>query len=182
MADSLATGAALTADTWADFVARLRYDCVGAGVDRHYTADATFLVQKRVWQTVPDELSDILRIYTDGHDEPLAQFFNDLESDQQAALNEAVDGEFLKADGYDAAQAIERLHPDSTLYHAEERWEFVCQHFTRDAAEAFIRRKGHDYREGLRVYVDATVYSRELNAIKAAILDGSIGFIAKEPS
>ena len=64
----------------------------------------------------------------------------------------------------------------------EERWEFVCQHFTRDAADAFIKRKGHDYREGLRVYVDATSYSWELNTIKAAILDGRIGFIPKDPS
>lgn len=180
MADSLATGSGLTAATWADFVSRLRYDCVGEGVERHYTADATFHVEKRVWQAVPDEISDILRIYTDGHDEPIAEFFNDLDADEQAALNQSVEGEFLKADGYGMAQAIEKLYPDSTLYHAEERWEFVCQHFTRAAADAFIRRKGHDYRNGLRVYVDTTPYSRELNTIKAAILDGRIGIIAKE--
>ena len=51
-----------------------------------------------------------------------------------------------------------------------------------DDADAFIKRKGHDYREGLRVYVDATSYSWELNTIKAAILDGRIGFIPKDQS
>lgn len=182
MGESLAHGAQLTPETWADFVARLRHDCVGAGVDRHYTADATFLVEKRVWQAVPEELAtDTRRVYCDGHDETVEQFYNDLETDQQAALCDAVGGSFLDADSWDMADAMRKLYPDATLYHAQERWEFVCQHFTRDAADAFIKRKGHDYREGLRVYVDATSYSWELNAIKAAILDGRIGLIDKEP-
>jgi hypothetical protein len=40
MEKTLATGAELNADTWADFVARLKHDCEGDGVRRHYTADA----------------------------------------------------------------------------------------------------------------------------------------------
>jgi hypothetical protein len=182
MADkTLANGADLTPDTWADFVKRLHHDCVGEGVERHYTADATFLVEKRVWQAVPEELShDIRRVYTDGYDETVEEFFEDLEPEEQAALNEACDGSFLTADGYDMREALGKLHSESTLYYAQEQWEFVCQHFTRDAADAFIKRKGHDYREGLRVYVDATCYSWELNTIKAAILDGRIGLIQKD--
>jgi hypothetical protein len=175
MGESLARGAQLTPETWADFVARLHHDCVGEGVKRHYTADAVFLVEKRVWQAVTDEVSDICRVYTDGHDEPLADFFNDLEPDEQAALCNEVGGPFLEADAWNQAEALDKLHPDSLMYHAAGKWEFVCQHFTRDAAEAFIKRKGHDYREGLRIYVDASCYSWELNAIKAAILDGRIG-------
>ena len=182
MRESLAKGAALTAETWADFVARLHHDCVGEGVKRHYTADATFLVEKRVWQAVPEELSDIRRILTDGHEETPEAFFEDLDAEEQAALNEAAGGSFLDADGYDMHAALEKLYPDSTLYFVEEQWEFVCQHMTRDAADAFIKRKGHDYREGLRVYVDASSYSWELNTIKSAILDGRIGFIPKDPS
>lgn len=176
-ATTLATGADLTPETWAEFVARLHHDCVGEGVSRHYTADATFLVEKRVWQAVPEELSDVLRVHTDGHDEPLEDFFTDLEPEEQAALDAAVDGVFLEADDYDMREAMEKLYPGSTLYHALEQWEFVCQHFTRDAADAFIKRKKHDYRDGLRVYVDASTYSWELNTIKAAILSGRIGLI-----
>lgn len=179
---TLSKGAELTAETWADFVARLHHDCVGEGVKRHYTADAVFLVEKRVWQAVPEDLSDIRRILTDGHEETPEEFFADLEDEEKTALNEAAGGSFLGADGYDMSDALSKLYPDSTLFYVEERWEFVCQHFTRDAADAFIRRKGHDYREGLRVYVDATSYSWELNTIKAAILDGRIGFIQKDPS
>lgn len=177
---TLANGAELSAETWADFVARLHHDCVGPGVERHYTADATFIVQKRVWRVVPEEMSDILRVHTDGYDETVADFFADLEPEQQAALNDECDGSFSEADGYDKGRALAKLHPDSTLYYAEETWEFVCQHFTRDAADAFIKRKAHDYREGLRLYVDATSYSWELNTIKAAILDGRIGLMPLE--
>lgn len=174
MSKSIAIGGDLTAESWADFVARLHHDCKGEGVSRHYTADAVFLVEKRVWQAVPEELSDICRIYTDGCDETLEEFFEDLDQEDQAALNEAVDGQFVQADGYEMREALAKLHPDSTLYHALERWEFVNQHMTRDAADAFIKRKSHDYRDGLRVYVDASTYSWELNTIKEAILSGRL--------
>ena len=178
MSESLANGAALTQETWADFVSRLRHDCVGEGVERHYTADAAFLVEKRDWIAVPDGCSDTLRVHTDGHDEPLEEFFSGLEPEEQTALDEAVDGSFIEADACDQCEALKTHQPDSTLYHAQEQWKFVCQHFTRDAADAFIRRKGHDYSEGLRVYVDATYYSWELNAIKKAILSGRLIFSA----
>lgn len=174
---SLAAGAPLNAETWADFVARLHHDCVGEGVREHCTADATFLVEKRVWHAVPEDHSDTLRVYTDGHDEALEAFLAGLDAEQLAALDQAVEGAFSEADSYDMAQAMAKLHPESTLYHAMERWEFVCQHFTQGAADEFIKRKKHDYPDGLRVYVDATSYSWELNAIKAAILSGRIGLL-----
>ena len=177
MSKSLATGAALTADTWRDFVERLRHDCVGDGVELHHTADAVFIVEKRVWQAVPEELSDILRVHTDGFDETILNFFLGLEPDQRAALSSAANGRFVALSSDEQAELVEKFHPNSTPYYAEERWEFVCQHFTRDAAAAFIKRKSHDYRDGLRVYVDASTYSWELNTIKAAILAGHIGFV-----
>ena len=179
-ATSLAQGAALTPETWGDFVERLHHDCVGEGVRDHYTADAVFLVQKRVWQTVPEEISDILRVHTDGYDEPLSEFIADLEPEELKALDKEVDGSFADADAYEQKNALAKLHPDSTLYHAFEDWETVNQHFTKDAAEAFIRRKKHDYRHGLRVYVDASTYSWELNTIKAAILSGRIGLLPEQ--
>ncbi len=174
---SLTAGAPLNAETWADFVARLIHDCEGEGVADHCTADATFLVEKRVWHAVPEDLSDTMRVHTDGYDESLEAFMADLDAEQLAALDLAVEGSFAEADSYEMAQAMAKLYPDSTLYRAVERWEFVCQHFTKDAADAFVKRKKHDYREGLRVSVDATSYSWELNAIKAAILSGRIGLL-----
>ena len=67
---------------------------------------------------------------------------------------------------------------DNLEYHRvvgrSESWEYVCAHFTKDAADAFIKRKSHDYRDGLRVYVDSQYYSWEFNAIKNAIMDGRL--------
>jgi len=177
MSDSLAKGAPLTKATWDDFVKRLHHDIKGEGVREHYTADAVFLVQKRVWHTVPEECSDILRIVTDGTDETFEEFIEDLEPEQLAALDAEVDGSFTDSDSYEQKEALGKLFPDSTLYHAYEDWETVNQHFTKDAAEAFIARKKHDYREGLRVYVDCSCYSWELNTLKEAILSGQISYI-----
>ena len=56
---SLAHGAPLSTESWADFVARLRHDCVGEGVHDHYTADAIFKVEARVL------IYGIDRTYTD---------------------------------------------------------------------------------------------------------------------
>jgi hypothetical protein len=46
-APSLATGHDLNAATWADFVQRLRHDCVGPGVHDHCTSCAIFIVEAR---------------------------------------------------------------------------------------------------------------------------------------
>lgn len=43
----------------------------------------------------------------------------------------------------------------------DERWECVNAHFTKDAAEAFIKRKKHDYGKGMRVYVNSQYYAWE---------------------
>ena len=44
---TLATGAALDASTWTDFVQRLRYDCKGERVNDHCTSAAIFIVEAR---------------------------------------------------------------------------------------------------------------------------------------
>jgi len=180
MTATLAKGADLTPETWADFVARLHHDCVGEGVRDHCTADATFLVQKRIFHIVPEEHAEGRRIGCDGESESPEEFFEGLSEEQQAALNTATGGCFVASDNYDMEAALKEHHPDATLWHYTTGWEFVCQHFTKDAAEAFIARKKHDYRDGLRVFVDCTYYSWELNTIKAAILSGQIAFINAE--
>ena len=175
---SLARGAALTAETWADFVARLHHDIKGEGVREHCTADAVFLVQHAVEQLVPDGYDGTPVIF-DGceHTETVQDFFDGCCEETKAKLNASCDGSFLDADAYNQKQALEEHLPDYSLLYVTTRWETLNQHFTKDAAEAFIKRKKHDYRKGLRVYVDCSCYSWELNAIKEAILAGRIGFI-----
>lgn len=57
MNKSIATGAPLSKETFDDFVVRLRHDCVGDGVKRHYTADAFIKRKKHDY--------DELRVYVD---------------------------------------------------------------------------------------------------------------------
>lgn len=120
---SLATGQALNAATWADFVQRLRYDCNGEGVRDHCTANAIFIVEARK-----------IVCGLEGH----------------------------------------------TVTGWDEQWVYVNAHFTHAAAEAFIKRKKHDYRHGMRVYVESQYYAWEFNAIKQAILDGTLAYTPKE--
>ena len=175
---TLAKGAALNPDTWADFVARLRHDCVGEGVREHHTADAVFVVQKAVEHVIPDGYGGDPMIF-DGCEssETPAEFFASCCDENKVKLNAACDGDFLAADGWQKEEALKELLPDYSLIYIEKRWEHLNQHFTKEAAEAFISRKKHDYRLGLRIYVDCSCYSWELNAIKAAILDGRIGLL-----
>jgi len=118
--NTLATGATLTPETFADFVARLRHDVAGEGVKDHYTADAIFIVQARKQWSILDAL------------------------------------------------------PDHTVTGWDEKWEYVSAHMTKDAAEAFIQRKKHDYRKGLRVYVESQCYCWEYNTIIAALMSGEL--------
>lgn len=180
-ATSLADGADLTPESWSDFVYRLRYDTEGEGVRRHYTADAVFIVEMRVERVVPEGYGGRVVIF-DGCEssESPEDFFSGCCDETKAKLNLACDGNFLAADSFDQERAIEEHLPDYSLIYLVDDWEFVCQHLTRDAADAFIERKKHDYRLGLRVNVDASTYSWELNTIKAAILSGRIGLLPEQ--
>lgn len=179
---SLSRGASLTADTWADFVARLHNDCVGDGVRNHHTADAVFLVKQRVKVYCPEGCDgEAFDIYHDGESNCPRHWY-DLSSEvEKQELDTACSGSFLEATKYDQMNAVAESCPNAELHEYDWGWVTLNQHFTQDAAEAFIKRKKHDYRDGLRVWVDASTYSWELNAIKQGILAGRIGFIPDAP-
>jgi hypothetical protein len=177
---SLAHGAPLSSDSWSDFVTRLRHDCVGEGVHDHYTADAIFKVEARVI------IYGIDRAYTDKQAvicdystwfSPL-EYWEDLDDEQQSRLNQVVqqshECDFLELDERDQWDLLDEID-DHSVVGWDEKWEHVNSHFTKDAAEAFIERKRHDYRKGIRVYVDAQTHCWEYNTIKEAILQGRIG-------
>ena len=176
---SLALGAPLTPKTLADFVQRLRHDCIGDGVKDHGTADAIFTVQAKRRVTGLDlDLTDGWLIHFDGCEwtNPL-DYWNELDAESQASLDADVrekhDCGFLALDLHDQFEFLGSLQ-GHTLTGYQEVWEHVNSHFTKDAAEAFIRRKKHDYRRGLRVYVEAQTYCWEWNAIKQALMDGQL--------
>ncbi|MFQ2166152.1 hypothetical protein ACK33D_15575 [Aeromonas hydrophila] len=178
---SLAHGAPLSPESWADFVARLHHDCVGEGVHDHCTADAIFRVEARVI------IYGIDRAYTDKQAvicddstwfSPL-EYWEDLDHEQQSRLNQVVqqshECDFLELDESDQWDLLDEID-DHSVVGWDEKWEHVNSHFTKAAAEAFIERKRHDYRKGIRVYVDAQTYCWEYNTIKEAILHGRIGW------
>jgi hypothetical protein len=184
---SLATASTLDADTWADFVKRLHHDCVGAGVHDHCTANAVFIVQaKRIVYGIDTDYSDnrvLLDHCNEGEWFSPKEFWEGRDRTERSALNKAMQEwagcQFMKADESNQWCVLGELEGYAvTGWH--ETWEYVSAHFTKDAADAFIRRKKHDYRKGMRVYVECQYYAWEFNAIKEAILDGTLTYAPKE--
>ena len=182
---SLATGASLTRSTFTDFVDRLRHDCVGDGVRDHCTADAFFVVQHKVRVAGLDKEYSDKRFIHDGanlceYETPL-DYWNNCEQEERVELNliatEQGDCCFLELDEDDQWGVFEDgdVEDHSVIYY-EEKWETINFHFTKAAAEAFIKRKAHDYGE-MRVYADAHTYGWEYNAIKAALLSGELVYV-----
>lgn len=177
---SLANGANLDAATWADFVERLRHDCNGAGVKWHHTAAALFTVQtKRIdYGFEPDYAEGLVVCLQDQSWFTPVEYWEDLDEDEQAEINRATqesnECDFLELDEDDQWEFLAELD-DHTVTGWNKRWEIVNSHFTKDAAEAFIRRKKHDYGE-MRVYVESQYYAWEFEAIKEAILNGTLAY------
>lgn len=176
---SIARGGELTDETWADFVRRLRHHCKGAGVVDHGTADAIFIVQaRRIIYGIDRDYTDRRVVISEDRDWFSPQEYWDgadkkTRADLNRKMREWVGSQFMKASESDQWEVLGELE-DHTVTGWDERWEYVCSHFTKEAAEAFIRRKKHDYPKGLRIYVEAQLYCWEWNTIKAAIMDGRL--------
>lgn len=176
---SLAHGAPLSHESWADFVARLRHDCVGEGVRSHCTADAIFKVEsrERIYGIDKDYTDKLAVIFDDSVWFSPQEYWDDLDEEGRAELNKVAqhwsECDFLERDEDDQWEQLGDLD-DHRVTGWNESWEYVCSHFTKDAAEAFIERKRHDYRKGIRVYVDAQTHCWEYNTIKEGILQGRI--------
>jgi hypothetical protein len=186
MNESIATGSELSEETFDDFVKRLRHHVRGEGVSLHHTADALFTVQARkiIFGIDRDYASKLAVAIEDSMYFSPKEYWDECDEEQRASLDEIAmeSGEvrFLELDEYDQWDLLSGLR-DHTVSGWDERWEHVNSHFTKEAAEAFIKRKKHDYREGLRVYVEAQVYCWEFNAIINGLIDGQICFAATKP-
>lgn len=180
-AHSLAAGDPLTAQTWADFVDRLRNDCVGAGVREHCTSAALFTVQKQTkTYGFERDYAEGIVVRVDEAEWPTPQkYWEDLSEAQQQYHNSAsqtlFDKNFLELSEEDQWDYLAGL-PDHMVTGWNSNWEFVNCHFTDDAANAFIRRKKHDYGR-LRVYVESQFFAWEFEAIKEAILCGRLQLV-----
>lgn len=181
--NTLARGAALNKATFDDFITRLRHHCEGGGVDWHCTADAIFNVQQRVitWGYDPAHSDnsaffqpDECRYWVDAED-----FYKQLDEDEQDRIDtialEYFDASFCMLSRTDQIELIEENSAlGYTIGYWKDHWKTINSHFTREAADAWIQRKSHDYPDGLRVYVNAQTHCWEWNAIKQALIDGRL--------
>jgi hypothetical protein len=89
MSDSIATGAKLTPETFADFIERLKYHNQGEGVNEHCTADAIFIVQrKRLVSGIDTDYTDQLMIWCDDCKWfSIQEYWDDMDSDGRVMLN-----------------------------------------------------------------------------------------------
>lgn len=181
-AETLYNGSKLTAENFGDFIQRLKYHCAGKGVEWHYTADAIFLVQKKVYVNgIDTEFTDQWCICDHEDVETyysLKSFIEKLDDDslEYYGLHDLDDGKsFFDLPEDEQWELLKDVGPLSVSGY-EEKWEYLNCHFTKEAAERFIERKKHDYRDGLRVFVDAQSYCWEFNAIKEALMKGQLVF------
>lgn len=162
----------ITKEFFDDFIKRLHYHNRGEGVNDHCTASPIFIVQKKEIVTGIDLEHDPLYFWVDDDGSELSD-----EELMEALAELKAEGEYY--DEFDIEVDTEVTNGEHTFYRKigyVERWEYVCAHFTKEAAERFVAQKKHDYRE-LRVYVEAQVRCWEFNDIIQGLLDGQIGFI-----
>lgn len=178
MNTSIADGAKLTQETFADFIKRLKYHHRGEGVSRHCTADPIFMVQQQATiYGLDDEYSEAKIVHFDDCEWSSPQeYWDDLDAEGQEDLNNfcrgACDTDFTELDEEAQWEVLADLD-GHTVCGIKKVWHYVNAHFTREAAEAFIRRKQHDY-PPLRVYVESMCYGWEYQEIIAALCDGRL--------
>src|SRR5471030_2448303 len=117
---SIANGAELTPETYADFVQRLKYHCQGEGVGDHCTADAIFIVERKRLITgidldyAPEKVVclDDIQWFSP------KEYWDDCDREQKAELNKAsqewCDKKFMHADEDDQWYLLGELD-DHTL-------------------------------------------------------------------
>jgi nitrite reductase/ring-hydroxylating ferredoxin subunit len=163
----------LTKEYFDDFVSRLKFHNLGVGVDDHCTANPIFIVEKRVRHIGTSLEFDPETLWVDCPEHE-SEYTDDELKDAIAEYNE----ENGPTDEFDPDSDDEVTADGETIFKKVgyfDTWEYVCAHFTKEAAQAYIARKKHDYRE-LRIYVDAQVHCWEFNSIVKGLLDGKITF------
>ncbi|WP_010323660.1 hypothetical protein [Marinobacterium stanieri] len=178
-------GGELNKASWDDFVARLRHDCVGEGVHDHYTANAIFNVEERIYIYGIDlDYTDQVAVCVDDASYHSAQeYLESCDEEEREDLNSKAQleygSDFRDLSGYELHSMLNE-RDNYTVTGWDERWKYVNSHFTKDAAEHFIATNSHNYRKGLRVYVDSQYRCQEYNTIKEAILSGKLQFVEGE--
>lgn len=179
----------LTKEAYEDFMKRLHFHNKGQGKDDHITAEPIFIVQRlnRVYG-LDSEYSDKSIIVdtkdTESHWDDIVDLFASLDKEQISDILKKADcgskDEFLETGDWEQYNHLENSGYERVFY--VEQQEYVNSHFTKEAADAFIERKKHDYPLGLRVYVESQNYCWEWNMIVQGLLSGDIRMLETPPS
>lgn len=161
----------LNKENFADFIERLQHHNTGEGARDHITANPIFIVQSEKRISGIDLDYDPKFYWTDtDHELELT------ESELEDRINEEAE-EGCEFDEFDLSFDREITRDGEAIYQKigyDTSWHYECAHFTKEAAEAFIKRKKHDHRK-LRIYVESQYWCWEFNAIIQGLLDGRIG-------
>jgi hypothetical protein len=179
MTQSIITGAALTAETLAEFKTRLQHDCTGDGYAEHCTTQPVFVVKELRFQyDIELEYAEKKAIYFDDEYYHSIAAFMEVANDHTKELLDEVSLKALKL-------KFDQLDEDlqySTLNLLEyiqivgyvEHWRYLNVHFTQAAADEFIGQSRKNYPDGLQVFIESQQYCPEFNAIRNAILSGKL--------
>jgi len=158
-----------------DFIERLKYHHKGEGVREHGTAAPLFLVQeeKVIYGMDRDYTDDYVWVCSEDRE-------CSYETDD--GLLEAIEEDSRETgvvyDDFDLSVDDEITYNGDVVYEKiwlRKQWETVNCHFTKEAAEAFINRKGHDH-EKLRIYVATQYWCKEWCNVVHALLSGQITY------
>ena len=104
------------------------------------------------------------------------EYWDDAEDDKRNELNgmayDMWEKDFLDCEESEQWDFLADLD-NHTVCGTRKEWQNINAHLTREAAEAFIRRKQHDY-PPLRVYVESMYFGWEYQEIIKALCDGRL--------
>ena len=162
----------LTKEFFDEFLTRLKYQHRGKGVDDHCTAHPMFTVQclKYIPGISLEYDPDYFWIDSDHEGEYSAKEFEEV-LDEYISDGNIIDKFDKKYDDVVTIDGGAEIIFQRVGY--VETWEHVNSHLTKEGAEAFIKRKKHDYKE-LRIYVDSQYHCWEFNTIIDGLLSGKI--------
>ncbi|MGX9459469.1 hypothetical protein ACWU37_21295 (plasmid) [Photobacterium damselae subsp. damselae] len=176
----------LTQDTFTDFVSRLKHGQSDSEVPRHCTSHPVFSVQEEttIWRRENSSCYTIDTLLINSWDgnsyDNYEQFLCSIEDNEERSQLKAHIFE-ENVDTSDLMELAEAINNYDSSYEAEalfgeKVWRHINTHLTKEAAEAFISRKKHDYGK-LRTYVLSAYWCWELQAVIDGMCNGSIQYV-----
>lgn len=166
-----------------ELVERLTYwNKSNEGIQTHITDSPIFTVQQLVKITGMDSMyCDDWLLYFDCSSWNDVEDYTDTFDDEELKNILKISGcddrdEFLDLDEYEQIEALKSDNSELEQVYYKEEWQHVNTHLTKEGAQAFIKRKQHDYGK-LRVYVESLFWCVEFKELIKGLVSGEIGYV-----